>query len=66
MRRRDTGRFQINYSVVRQRYTNSVKNACIYLETDVDSNLNCVALKAVVKLKKFPEETKKGNGISEK
>ena len=48
----DTGRYQLDYILVRQRYRNSVKNAHSYPGADADSDHNLVAMKAVVTLKK--------------
>jgi endonuclease/exonuclease/phosphatase family metal-dependent hydrolase len=48
----DTGRYQLDYILVRQRYRNSVKNARSYPGADIDSDHNLVMMKVVVSLKK--------------
>ena len=48
----DTGRYQIDYILIRQRYRNSVKNARSYPETDANSDHNLVAAEIGVTLKK--------------
>ena len=48
----DTGRFQLDYIMVRQRYRNSVKNARSYPGADADSDDKLVAMKVAIKLKK--------------
>ena len=54
----DTGRYQLDYILVRQRYRNSIKNACSYPGADADSDHNLVAMRVAVKLKKL-QMTKK-------
>jgi hypothetical protein len=49
----DSGRYQIDYLLVRQRYRNSVKNARTYPGADADSDHNLVAMKMELKLKKI-------------
>ena len=49
----DTGRYQIDYILVRQRYRNSVKSAKSYPGADIDSDHNLVAMKMRVELKKM-------------
>ncbi len=48
----DTGRFQIDYILVKQRYRNSVKNSRAYPGADVHSDHNLVMAKIELKLKK--------------
>ena len=55
----DTGRFQLDYILVRQRYRNSVKNACSYPGADADSDHNLVVLSQVVTLKKLGKRRKR-------
>jgi len=49
----DSGRYQIDYIVVRQRYRNSVKSSWSYPGADADSDHNLVAMKIKLKLKKL-------------
>lgn len=49
----DTGRYQLDYILVRQRFRNSVKKSCSYPGADVDSDHNLVAMRMAVKLKKI-------------
>ena len=49
----DTGRYQIDYILVRQRYRNGVKDSRSYPGADVYSDHNLVAMKVDVKLKKM-------------
>ena len=55
----NSGRYQLDYILVRQRYRNSVKNACSYPGADADTDHNLVIMTAKVKLKKL----KKGKKI---
>ena len=55
----DTGRYQLDYILVRQRYRNSVKNACSYPGADADSDHNLVVMRVVVKLKKMQRTIRK-------
>lgn len=48
----DTGRFQIDYILVRHRFRNSVKNSKSYPGADIDSDHNLVMAKVQVALKK--------------
>ena len=49
----DTGRFQIDYIMIRQRYRNSVKVKKRYPGADADTDHTLVGMKVVVKLKKM-------------
>lgn len=49
----DTGRYQLDYILVRQRYGNSVKNSRGYPGADIDSDHNLVMMNAEIKLKKM-------------
>lgn len=49
----DTGRYQLDYILVRQRYRSSVKNATSYPGADIDSDHNLVMMTVKVKLKKI-------------
>ena len=49
----DTGRFQLDYILVRQRYRNSVKNSRAYPGADIYSDHNLVMAKMELKLKKI-------------
>ena len=49
----DTGRYQIDYILVRQRYRNSVKNSRSYPGADADTDHNLVVMKINVMLKKI-------------
>jgi hypothetical protein len=49
----DTGRHQIDYILVKQRYRNSVKTSCSYPGADADSDHNLVAIRVKLKLKKI-------------
>jgi exonuclease III len=49
----DTGRFQIDYLLVKQRFRNSVKSSWSYPGADADSDHNLVIMKMNVKLKKL-------------
>ena len=55
----DSGRYQLDYILVRQRYRNTVKNDCSYPGADTDTDHNLVIMTAKVKLKKL----KKGKKI---
>src|SRR4030088_1912942 len=48
----DSGRYQLDYILVRQRFRNSVKNAKSYPGADVYSDHNLVMMNVEVKLKK--------------
>ena len=54
----DTGRFQIDYILVRQRYRNSVKSSWSYPGADINSDHSLVAMKMNVKLKKIERARK--------
>jgi len=54
----DTGRFQIDYILVKQRFRNSVKSSWSYPGADMDSDHNLVAMKVNVKLKKISKGKK--------
>ena len=43
----DTGRFQLDFFLVRQRYRNSVKNACSYPGADADTDHNLIVMSQV-------------------
>ena len=47
----DTGRYQLDYILVRQRYRNSVKNSRSYPGADADSDHNLVAMNVAVRFK---------------
>ena len=49
----DTGRYQIDYLLVNQRYRGSVKNARSYPGADVDSDHNLIGMKIRIKLKRI-------------
>jgi hypothetical protein len=49
----DTGRFQLDYILVKQRFRNSVKSAKSYPGADMDSDHNLVLAKVQIKLKKI-------------
>jgi len=49
----NTGRFQIDYILAKQRYWNSVINAKCYPGADVDSDHNPVVITVKIKLKKI-------------
>ena len=49
----NTGRYQIDYILVRQRYRNSVKSSWSYPGADVHTDHNLVAMKIHIKLKKI-------------
>ena len=49
----DTGRYQIDYIMVRQRYHNSIKSAWSYRGADANADHNLVMMKCRVKLKKI-------------
>ena len=55
----DTRRYQLDYILVRQRFRNSVKNACSYPGADADSGHNLVVMKQTVQLKKLKRRRKK-------
>src|SRR5580658_10458105 len=55
----DSGRYQMDYIVVRQRYRNSVKSACSYPGADADSDHNLVVMRVIVKLKKMQRTIRK-------
>ena len=52
----DTGRYQIDYIMVKQRYRNSVKSSWSYPGADVDSDHNLVSMRVQVRLKKIKKE----------
>ena len=47
----DTGRYQIDYIMVKQRYRNSVKSSWSYPGADVDSDHNLISMRVQVRLK---------------
>jgi len=49
----DTGRYQLDYILIKHRYRNSVKNSRAYPGADVDSDHNLVMAKIELKLKKI-------------
>src|ERR1044072_5406888 len=49
----DTGRYQIDYIMVKHRYRNSVKSSWSYPGADVDSDHNLVAMRVQVRLKRI-------------
>ena len=49
----DTGRYQIDYIMVKQRYRNSVKSSWSYPGADMNSYHNLVAMRVQVRLKKM-------------
>ena len=53
MKAGDSGRYQLDYILVRQRYCNSVKNARSYPGADMDSDHNLVMMNARISLKKL-------------
>jgi hypothetical protein len=55
----DTGRYQIDYILVRQRYRNSVKNCKTYPGADADTDHNLVMMKMAIKLKKLHKRQQK-------
>ncbi len=55
----DTGRYQIDYILVKHRYRNSVKGSWSYPGADADSDHNLVAMRMRVKLKKIKKVRKK-------
>ena len=67
----DTGRYQLDYILVRQRYGNSVKNARSYPGADIDSDHNLVMMTIEVRLKRRLQKTSRHKkwrleGIEEK
>jgi len=50
----DTGRFQIDYILIKHRYRNSVKNSRAYPGADANTDHNLVMAKIRLKLKKIP------------
>ena len=54
----DTGRFQLDFFLVRQRYRNSVKNACSYPGADADTDHNLIVMSQVATLKKIGKRRK--------
>ena len=54
----DTGRFQLDFFLVQQRYRNSVKNACSYPGADADTDHNLIVMSQVVTLKKIEKRRK--------
>ena len=59
----DTGRFQLDYILVRDRYRNSVKDSCSYPGADADSDHNLVAMTVRIKSKKIVRQKGRKNGI---
>lgn len=55
----DTGRFQIDYILVRQRYRNGVKCSKSYPGADAFTDHNLVAMQMLVKLKKLKKKRRK-------
>ena len=55
----DTGRYQLDYILVKQRYRNSVKNARAYPGADVDTDHNLVMAKIELKLKRISKSIRK-------
>ena len=49
----DTGRYQIDYILVKQRYRNSVKNSRGYPEADADTDHVLVKMNIKITLKRF-------------
>src|ERR1051325_5203657 len=49
----DTGRYQIDYNMVKHRYRKSVKSSWSYPGADVDSDHNLVAMRVQVRLKRI-------------
>lgn len=62
----DTGRFQLDYILVRKRYRNSVKNSRSYPGADADSDHNLVMAKFSVRLKRLQRAKKKKRWDTEK
>jgi exonuclease III len=66
----DTGRYQLDYILVRQRYGNTVKNSRSYPGADVDSDHNLVLMDVKIRFKKIKRSQKwkkwKLEGIDEK
>src|SRR3990170_4212832 len=54
----DTGRYQIDYIMVKQRYRNSLKSSWSYPGADVDSDHNLVAMRVQVRLKRIKKAWK--------
>lgn len=54
----DTGRYQLDYILVKQRYRNSVSNARSYPGADADSDHNLVMMNMRVRLKKIHAKRK--------
>ena len=59
----DTGRFQLDYILVRDRYRNSVKDSCSYPGADADSDHNLVAMTVRIKFKKIVRQKGRKNVI---
>ena len=59
----DTGRFQLDYILVRDKYRNSVKDSCSYPGADADSDHNLVAMTVRIKFKKIVRQKGRKNGI---
>jgi hypothetical protein len=55
----DTGRYQLDYILIKHRYRNSVKNSRAYPGADVDSDHNLVMAKIELKLKKIVKSIQK-------
>ena len=54
----DTGRYQLDYILVRQRYGNSVNNSRSYPGADIDSDHNLVMVNVRIRLKKLQKVTR--------
>ena len=54
----DSGRFQLDYMLVRQRYRNSVKNARSYPGAEADTDRNLVVMNKLITLKKTGRKMK--------
>ena len=55
----DTGRYQLDYILIKHRYRNSVKDSRAYPGADVDSDHNLVMAKIDLKLKKILKSVRK-------
>ena len=56
----DTGRCQIDYILVKQRYSNSIKNSCSYPGADCNSDHNLVAVRVRIQLKRLKKAVRQG------
>jgi hypothetical protein len=54
----DTGRYQLDYILIKHRYRNGVEDSRAYPEADVDSDHNLVMAKIDLKLKKIVRRKK--------